>query len=54
LKVIVDASNVACFGIKDESKAKLKYILSAVSALEERGDDFEIHLDIKKKNKDKE
>jgi hypothetical protein len=45
LKVIIDASNVACFGSKDGSEAKLDYILSAVNALEKNSDDFVIIAD---------
>lgn len=45
LKVVIDASNVASFGKKEDSKAKLEYILSAVNALEERNDDTVIIAD---------
>jgi hypothetical protein len=45
LKVIVDASNVASFEKDKGSKAKLDYILTAVEALEDRGDDFTIIAD---------
>ena len=45
LKVIIDASNVAHFGKKDDSNPKLGNILSAVKALEDRGDDFVIIAD---------
>jgi len=45
LKVVIDASNVAHFGKKDDSNPKLSNILSAVKALENRGDDFVIISD---------
>ncbi|MDR2874112.1 MAG: Zc3h12a-like ribonuclease [Methanobrevibacter sp.] len=51
MRVIIDASNVACFGMESESKAKLNYILSAVTVLEERGDDFVIIADASLKHK---
>jgi hypothetical protein len=45
LKVVVDASNVASFGRKEGFKAKLKYLLSLVDALEKRNDSFVIIAD---------
>ena len=45
MKVVIDASNVAHFGKKDDSSPKLDYILSAVKALEDRGHDFVIIAD---------
>lgn len=45
MKVVIDASNVAHFGKIDDSSPKLNNILSAVKALEDRGDDFIIIAD---------
>ncbi|MDR2830129.1 MAG: Zc3h12a-like ribonuclease [Methanobrevibacter sp.] len=45
MKIIVDASNVASFGKKKGSKAKLEYLLSTMNALEERYDDIIIIAD---------
>lgn len=45
MKVVIDASNVAHFGKTDDSSPKLSNILSAVNALETRGDDFIIIAD---------
>ncbi|MDR1819512.1 MAG: Zc3h12a-like ribonuclease [Methanobrevibacter sp.] len=45
MKVVIDASNVASFGREEGSKAKLKYLLSAVDALEKRNDSFVIIAD---------
>ena len=45
MKVIIDASNVAHFGKKDDSSPKLSNILSAVKALESQKDDFAIIAD---------
>ena len=45
MKVIIDGSNVAHFGKKEDSSPKLSNILSAVKTLEDQGDDFVIIAD---------
>ncbi|MDR3223267.1 MAG: Zc3h12a-like ribonuclease [Methanobrevibacter sp.] len=45
MKVVIDASNVASFGKKEGSKAKLDYLFSAINALKKRSDEFAIIAD---------